>query len=62
MFEDNEEEIKEMQAIILRTGGAKLSTLEAAKSQIDMELKEMKDQLQSAQTEISNFDILTYNL
>lgn len=52
MIEELEDEISEYRAIIVRTGGDKLKTLEVEKQKIESELKETEKRYESAQKEI----------
>lgn len=52
MLEELEDEISEYRAIIAKTGGDKLKTLESEKQKVDNELKEVEKRYESAQKEI----------
>lgn len=53
MISELEEEIIEMRAVVVRTGGYQLQKIEAEKSTYLSDIKELKDQLMSANAEIS---------
>lgn len=55
MIGELEDEIVEMRAVVVRTGGYQMQKLESEKSAIQIDLKDTKDQLTSANAEISNF-------
>lgn len=53
MISDLEQEILEHRAIIIRTGGNQLIKMESEKNALLLDMKESKDQLAAAQSEIS---------
>lgn len=53
MISDQEDEIKEMRAIILRTGADKVAKLEDDKAKLTSDLNSFKDQLTKVNTELS---------
>lgn len=54
MISEVEDEIMEMRAVIVRTGGYQLQKLEAEKNTYLSDIRELKDQLGAATAEISN--------
>lgn len=52
MIEELEDEISEYRAIVVRTGGDKLKTIETEKQKVENELKETEKRYESAQKEI----------
>lgn len=55
MIGELEDEILEMRAVVVRTGGNKIQKLETEKSSIQDELKNVKEQLASANSDMSKF-------
>lgn len=53
MITELEVEVLEMRAMVVRVGGNQLQKLESEKSDILMDLKELKEQLTSANVELS---------
>lgn len=53
MISELEVEVLEMRAMVVRVGGNQLQKLESEKSDILMDLKELKEQLTSANVELS---------
>lgn len=53
MITEQEDEIKEMRAIILRTGADKVAKLESEKSKLATDLNSFKDQTTKLNTELS---------
>lgn len=55
MISEQEDEIKEMRAVILRTGADKVAKLEDEKTKLASDLNSFKDQLTKVNTELSKF-------
>lgn len=55
MIGELEVEVLEMRAMVVRVGGNQLQKLESEKSDILMDLKELKEQLTSANVDLSKY-------
>lgn len=60
MIGELEVEVLEMRAMVVRVGANQLQKLESEKSDILMDLKELKDQLTSANAELSKEGSIYY--
>lgn len=55
MIGELEQEILEMRAVVVRTGGNKVQKLESEKSGILLDMKDIQDQLTAANVELSKW-------